>query len=118
MALTNLALCNVWLTSESSVHGWAGNRKQLGQIANGMVAVVMQTTQLLLLSDGELGLLAPEFSLRSRDAMPSRVRRRIRSASNSAKVAMMLKNILPIGSTGSYTLEPMAGFTPRATSEA
>jgi len=34
-------------------------------------------------------------------AMPSRVRRRIRSASNSANVARMLKNIFPIGSAGS-----------------
>ncbi|MCT2279575.1 MULTISPECIES: Gfo/Idh/MocA family protein [Micromonospora] len=34
-------------------------------------------------------------------AMPSRVRMRSRSTSNSAKVARMLKNILPIGSVGS-----------------
>lgn len=34
-------------------------------------------------------------------AIPSPVRSRSRSTSNSAKVARMLKNILPIGSAGS-----------------
>lgn len=48
--------------------------------------------------------------------MPSRVRRRIRSASNSANVARMLKNILPMGSAGSYRLWPSASVTPRPAS--
>ena len=44
--------------------------------------------------------------------MPSRVRILMRSASNSAKVAAMLKNIRPIGSEGSWTVVPRASVTP------
>ena len=48
-----------------------------------------------------LGCLPRNFPLARAMAMPSWVRMRMRSASNSAKVARILKNIFPMGSPGS-----------------
>src|SRR6476620_11148464 len=53
-----------------------------------------------------LGCLPLSLPRARATAMPSRVRSRIRSASNSAKVARMLKNIFPIGSAGSIDARP------------
>ena len=61
----------------------------------------MHTAEFPLLSVGQFGLLAAQFSLARTMAMPSRVLKRMRSASNSAKVARVLKNIFPMGSPGS-----------------
>ena len=47
------------------------------------------------------GCLPRSLPLARATAMPSRVRIRSRSTSNSAKVARMLNNILPMGSAGS-----------------
>ena len=47
-----------------------------------------------------LGALPLSLPFARAIAIPSRVRIRKRSTSNSAKVARMLKNILPIGSVG------------------
>jgi len=58
------------------------------------------------------GCLLRSLPLARALAIPSRVRFRIRPASNSAKVARMLKNILPIASSGSWMLQPRASFTP------
>ena len=46
--------------------------------------------------------------------IPSRVRARMRSASNSATIASTLNNSFPIGSVGSYTDPAMLSFTSRA----
>ena len=54
----------------------------------------------LLLAES-LGRRPRSLPLARPTAMPSRVCIRSRSTSNSAKVARMLKNILPIGSAGS-----------------
>jgi len=48
-----------------------------------------------------LGFLPRSLPLARATAMPSRVRIRSRSTSNSPKVARMLKNTLPIGSVAS-----------------
>ena len=61
----------------------------------------MHAAEFPLLSVGQFGLLARNFPLARVMAMPSRVRMRMSSASNSAKVARILKNIFPIGSPGS-----------------
>jgi hypothetical protein len=65
-----------------------------------LAAIRMRRNSLCCLSDS-FGDLPRNFPLAWAIAMPSRVRRRIRSASNSANVARMLRNILPIGSAGS-----------------
>ena len=61
----------------------------------------MQAAELPLLSVDSLGCLPRNFPLARAMAIPSRVRMRMRSASNSAKVARILKNIFPVGSPGS-----------------
>src|SRR5260370_37253374 len=58
-------LCGAWLASEGSVYGRTRNRKQLGQVTDGMVAAVMHPAQLFLLLEGEFGLLPPKFSFRA-----------------------------------------------------
>lgn len=59
------ALCGAWLASEGSVYGRTRNRKQPGQVTDGMVAAVMHPAQLFLLFEGEFGLLPPKFSFRA-----------------------------------------------------
>ena len=61
-----------------------------------------------------LGCLPRSLPLERAMAMPSRVRWRIRSASNSAKVARMLKKSLPIGSVGSWTVAPSWSLMSRS----
>src|SRR3954454_24245253 len=46
----------------AAVHGRAGHREQLGQIADRVIAGVVHAAQLLLLSVGQLGLLALELA--------------------------------------------------------
>ena len=75
--------------------------KKLGEVADGILAGGVHAAEFPLLPVGQFGLLAAQFPLARAMAMPSRVLMRTRSASNSAKVARMLKNILPIGSVGS-----------------
>jgi hypothetical protein len=66
-----------------------------------VLAGAVHPHQFALLLDRQLGCLPRNLPLARATAMPSRVRIRSRSTSNSAKVARMLKNILPIGSVGS-----------------
>ena len=61
----------------------------------------MNAAEFPLLSVGQFGLLAAQFPLARAMAMPSRVRMRMRSVSNSAKVARILKNSFHMGSSGS-----------------
>ena len=60
----------------------------------------MHAAELPLLSMDSLGCLPRNFPLVRAMAMPSPVPMRMRSASNSAKVARILQNIFPIGSPG------------------
>lgn len=55
------------MTVERSVDGWPGDRKNLGQIADGIVAGVVHAAQLLLLFVRQLGLLAAQLSFGSCD---------------------------------------------------
>jgi hypothetical protein len=64
-----------------------------------------------------LGALPLSLPLARAIAIPSRVPIRSKSTSNSAKVARMLTNIVPIGSVGSYTVPPIERRTPPAASE-
>ena len=93
------AIRDGWLSCEGAIDCRAGDAEQLGQIADRILARVVHAAQLLPLPIGQFG--PRSLPLAHAIAMPSRVRRRIRSVSNSAKVARMLKNILPIGSVGS-----------------
>jgi hypothetical protein len=74
----------------------------------------VQLHRMGLLPAGEFELLPRSLPFDMAIAMPSRVRSRSRSTSNSANVAKMLKNILPIGSDGSYSVRSSASATPRA----
>src|ERR1019366_9266673 len=60
-----------------------------------------------------LGCLPLSFPRWRALAMPSIVRSRMMSTSNSANEARMLKNILPNGSAGSYTAGPICRRAPR-----
>ena len=67
-----------------------------------MLARGVHAAEFPLLTVGQFGLLAAQFLPLARAmAIPSRVRMRMRPASNSAKVARILKNIFPMGSPGS-----------------
>ena len=76
----------------------------------------MHAAEFPLLSVGQFGLLAAQFPLARVIAIPSRMRMRMRSASNSAKVLRILKNIFPIESPGSWSARPRASFTSRSRS--
>ena len=93
--------CGGAVAFEDPVHGGSGDGEQLGEVGLGVLAGVVHPYQLALLPGGVLRLLAAQLALRAGDGIPSRVRSRSRSTSNSAKVARMLKNILPGGSVGS-----------------
>ena len=75
----------------------AADGEDLHQLGDGVLAGGVHADQLRLLAGGQLGLLVTQLALGAAMAMPSRVRIFSRSTSNSAKVARMLKNILPIG---------------------
>ena len=64
--------------------------------------------------DGQLRLLPPSRPLAS--FMASRVRMRIRSASNSASMANTFNSSLPTGSVGSYTDQSKMSLTLRRVS--
>jgi hypothetical protein len=62
---------------------------------------------------GEFGLFAAEPAFSLATCMPSRVRARMRSDSNSATMARTLKRSRPTGSVGSWMDPPMLSFTFR-----
>ena len=66
----------------------------------------MHAAEFPLLFFRQFGLFAAQFSLGAGMAMPSRVRIRMRSVSNPAKVARMLKNIFPIGPAKAVRTDP------------
>ena len=55
------------LPVEGSVDGWTGNRKDLGQIADGIIAGVVHAAQLVLLFVRQLGLFSAQLPFGSRD---------------------------------------------------
>ena len=61
----------------------------------------MHAAEFPLLTVGQFGLLAAQFPPGVGDGHALRVRMRMRSASSSAKVARILKNSFPMGSSGS-----------------
>ena len=71
---------------ECAIDGWSRDGEEIGEIADGILAHGMHAAEFPLLSVGQLGCLARNFLLARAMAMPSRVRMRMRSASNSAKV--------------------------------
>jgi len=89
-----------FLARQCAIDRRSRNRKDFRQITYRVISGIVHSAQLSLLFFGELGLFAPQLPLARAMAIPSRVRRRIKSPSNSAKVARMLKNILPIGPSG------------------
>jgi len=111
------ALCGAWLASEGSVYGRTRNRKQLGQVTDAMVAAVMHPAQLFLLFEGEFGLLPPKFSFRAGNGHSLTGAHADQVGFELGEGGKDVENILPIGSVGSYTLEPRASFTPRAIRE-
>ncbi len=74
----------------------------------GRLSIIVRLAQFLLLFSESLRCLPRSRPFAWSIFMLSRVRSRAGSASNSAKVARVLKNILPIGSAGSYRLWPRA----------
>ena len=75
--------------------------EELGEIADGILALGMHAAEFPLLSVGQFGLLAAQFPLGADDGHAFAGAHAERSASNSAKVARILKNSFPIGSPGS-----------------
>ena len=86
---------------KGAVDRGARDREDVGEVADAVVAGVVHAPQLAGLSGGEFRFLAAELALGAGDGHPLAGRMRIRSLSNSAKVARMLKNIFPMGSFGS-----------------
>jgi hypothetical protein len=66
-----------------------------------MIARPGETADVEALAGAQLRRLALESAVGPGEPIPSRLRILSRSTSNSAKVAKLLKNILPIGSLGS-----------------
>jgi hypothetical protein len=89
------------LARDLAVHGGAANGEQLAQLSNRMFASSVELEQDRPLGRAELGRLPLSRPFALATAVPSRVRIRSRSTSNSANVARMLKKHLPIGSLGS-----------------
>lgn len=87
--------------AQLAVDGGAGDVEQLGQLGLGVLTGGVQRQQVLALRGRELGLLAFELPLDQAMAMPSRVRRRMRSASNSATMPSTLNSNRPTASLGS-----------------
>jgi hypothetical protein len=81
-----------------AVDGGAADGEQLRELSNRMLSGPVEFEQDRALGGAELWCFAFESPLARAIAIPSRVRIRNRSTSNSANVARMLKKHLPIGS--------------------
>jgi hypothetical protein len=97
------ACINPWRlrSRDLAVHGGAANREQFRELGDRVLASPVEFEQHRPLVGLSLGALPLSLPLARAIAIPSRVRIRNRSTSNSAKVARMLKKHLPIGSFGS-----------------
>ena len=69
---------------QGAVDGGAGDAEQVGELGGAVVALPVEVHQMGFLSGVELGLLTAQLPLALATRMPSRVRRRMRSDSNSA----------------------------------
>ena len=98
--LRRSAFCRC-IALEGAVDRRAGHAEQLGEVGDGVLTGAGHADEFALLLGESLGRLPRSLPFALATAMPSRVRIRSRSTSNSAKVARMLKNILPMGSVGS-----------------
>ena len=87
-------------SGDLAVDGRAAHREQLGELDDGVLPGADEVLDVDALAALSLGGLPLSLPLAQAIAIPSRVRIRNRSTSNSANVARMLKNILPIGSAG------------------
>ncbi|GEM_PF-1932162 len=90
--------------SEVSLNRRARNREQLTQVADRIFAASMHAEQFILLFVRKLWLLALQFPLSAGDRHPLARPQSNKVSLKFCKVARMLKNILPIGSLGSYRL--------------
>jgi hypothetical protein len=94
----------LWLRAlafDGAVHRGAADTEELGDLENAVLAAVHQGDEVCLLTAVELGLLAAQSALGLATFIPSRVRSRIRSDSNSATMARTLNSSRPTASVGS-----------------
>ena len=105
------------LRSAAALVQWLGrgatDAKQLSQLGLAVFPSGMQFEEVLFLLHRGLGLLPRSRPLALATFIPSRVRIRIRSASNSEIIANTLNSCLPIGSVGSWTEPPLLRLTSR-----
>ena len=83
-----------------AVDSGAGDAEQFGEFGLGEAVAIHELVQVCPLGAAELGLLALELALARAAAMPSLVRIRIRSVSNSATMPRTLNSSFPTGSFG------------------
>lgn len=98
---------------DGPIHGGAGHAEQVADLGGAVLAAVQELDQVRFLARVELGLLAPQMTLGLATRIPSRVRDRMRSASNSATIAKTLNSSRPTGSVGSHTDAPRLSRTFR-----
>jgi hypothetical protein len=97
---------------ERAVDGAAGDVEELGELGACVLAGRVHG-EVGLLPRRELGLLATQPALGLGDLLPSRVRARVRPASNSATMASTLNSSRPTGSVGSCSEPPRFSLTWR-----
>jgi len=89
------------LTFDGAVDRGAADAEEFGNLGGAVLAAVHQGDEVCFLAAVELGLLAAQPTLALATFMPSRVRSRIRSDSNSATMARTLNSSRPTASLGS-----------------
>jgi hypothetical protein len=75
------------VTADGAVHGRPGDAEQVADLGGAVLARLQQRDQMRFLPRVELGLLAPEPAFGLDDANAFLVRKRMRSAPNSATIA-------------------------------
>ena len=98
------------------VDGRASDPEQVGELSGAVLTTFEESDQVRFLPMIQLGLLTAQLPLAFATFIPSRVRSRIRSDSNSATIASTLNINLPTGSVGSYTDPPRLRRTCRVVS--
>jgi hypothetical protein len=98
---------------DGPVDGGAGDAEPVGKLGGAVVAGFVQATRWASWRAFNLDCLPRSRPFALATFMPSRVRRRMRSASNSATIANTLNNNRPTGSVGSCTTPPKLSLTWR-----
>ena len=98
--------------AQSTVDGRSRHEEDLGEIADRVFSRALHSPGLFPLLFHGFRLFPLSFFVAFAIAMPSLVRILMRSSSNSAKVATMLKDFFPIGSEGSLTVAQSVRFKP------